>query len=244
MNIDPHAKDTLQALSKGWLYEIAEIDRQRHYEASALKNFYSRTSDTYRPPYGKNFLECPRQCVFIGTTNKNEYLTDPTGNRRYWPVWCGGLIDTEGLLRDRDQLWAEAVAMFRAGEKCYLNTEEMELHKQHVEGRVLQDPIEDVVKRFILSKPPTARKPAMVVMDFLEEIGNRGLQKHAMEVRVSQALKNIGCHKERRLENGMRSYVYVLPTKLLTAPQYREKNVVEELKELHGLDVINGGRGL
>lgn len=242
VEIDPHAKDTLQALSKGWLYEIPEIDKQRRYDSSSLKDFYSRREDTYRPPYGRNFKICPRQCAFIGSTNKNEYLTDPTGNRRYWPIWCDGLIDTEALLRDRDQLWAEALVMFRAGEKHYLNEEETALHKLHVEDRVLQDPIEDIVKRFILSKPPASRKKTMKAIDFFEELAKFGMEKHSAEIRIANALRKLRCRRERRMEDGARAYVYVLSDELQFAPQYREKSVVEELKEQRGLDIINGGR--
>ena len=84
----------------------------------------SRSSDRFRPPYGRRLIESPRQCVFAGTVNHHDYLKDDSGGRRFWPVQCGR-IDVGRLEQDRDQLWAEAKAKYAGGAIWWLETAEL-----------------------------------------------------------------------------------------------------------------------
>jgi predicted P-loop ATPase len=108
--------------------EIAEMDALTRATSSAIKSFLTRRRDRFRPPYGRYQVSLPRQCVFAATINPpvGGYLKDPTGARRFWPVTCHGAIDREGLERDRNQIWAEAVHRFKFDAKWWLETPELE----------------------------------------------------------------------------------------------------------------------
>lgn len=117
-------KDARQQIRGVWICEVAELDALGKTGIAAAKKFFSQSTDRYRPSFGKRAVDFPRQCVFAGSTNDFEYLQDPTGNRRFWPVRVTKRADLDALRRDRDQLWAEARTAFEAGEKWYPETDE------------------------------------------------------------------------------------------------------------------------
>jgi predicted P-loop ATPase len=125
---DPGSKDAAMETAGAWLIEVAEMHALHRATASASKASLTRQSERYRPPHGKHLTKHRRQCVFVGTINPpgTGYLEDSTGSRRIWPVECQGIIDIEGLIRDRNQLWAEAVVRYKAGDVWWLETPELE----------------------------------------------------------------------------------------------------------------------
>lgn len=113
-------KDAVLTMQSKWLIELGELSALRRAETESLKAFITQTTDRIRAPYGKRVEEFPRQCVFIGSTNNEEYLPDLTGNRRFWPVTVTA-IAFDGISEVRAQLFAEAVQMYRLGEPLYLD---------------------------------------------------------------------------------------------------------------------------
>jgi Virulence-associated protein E len=109
-------REQQESIQGVWLYEIAELQGLSKVDMAWMKMFLSRTHDKARPAFGRNVVNRPRRGIMIGTTNDDTYLRDTTGNRRWWPVKLHGRIDLAGIRRDRDQLWAEAVAAEAADE--------------------------------------------------------------------------------------------------------------------------------
>lgn len=132
-----------------WLVELAELAPSRKAEQEDLKAFLTRAADEIRAPYARRADIVPRQCVFVGTTNEPTFLRDASGGRRYWPVTCGARIDTEGLAADREQLFAEAVAAFRAGEAWHLPPELEQLAKIEQEAVREEHPWDEPVRRIL-----------------------------------------------------------------------------------------------
>ncbi len=133
-------KDAALALQGIRCVEFGELDSLRRNEMEVTKAFVTRQTDKVRPPYGIRWLESHRQCIFFGTTNKSEYLKDNSGNRRFNPVKIGKL-NFGALVRDRDQLWAEALFIYRNGlcGPLYLEGEAHETAKEFQEDKMVVD---------------------------------------------------------------------------------------------------------
>lgn len=104
----PDNKDFFMLFAGNALVEFAEGETLSRTEAKKLKAVITMTHDKYRPPYDRNVRDFPRQCIFVMTTNQDNYLKDDTGNRRWLPVAVKGMIDTDWLEANREQLYAEA----------------------------------------------------------------------------------------------------------------------------------------
>ncbi len=142
-------KDTLQAISSSWLVELGELASLSRAEVPRIRQFISSQVDKFRAPYGRVTEDSPRRCVLVGTTNPEGfgYLTDRTGNRRYWPVTVG-VVDVEAVARDRDQLLAEAVAAFKAGERWWFERSEAAMVNAQTETRATESSYEEGVERW------------------------------------------------------------------------------------------------
>ena len=143
-------KDSYGNLRSVWIYGLDELDSLRKGDVTRIKNFLTAPRDHYRPPYGHRAQDFYRQNVFCGTTNEEQYLVDRTGNRRFWPVRIADVIDTDRIAADRDQLWAEAVVRYRAGDRWHVDTPLLrQLCTEQQADRMQRDPWVDIIAEWL-----------------------------------------------------------------------------------------------
>lgn len=193
--LDLRRKDAYLQLRGVWIYEMAELDGIRGREVTRVRSFLSQPVDHYVPPYGRNVVAIPRQCVFIGTTNEAEFLADPEGHRRWWPI-AVDRPNIQAIIDDRAQLWAEAVTMYKAGEAWHLNADEEAWRAAASEEFEEGDPWDAIIADW------TQRNPGdITVADVLKEALKKdyGSWVRNDENRVAGALKRLGFERGRRV---------------------------------------------
>lgn len=141
-----NGKEGIEAIRGVWIGEVAELMAMtRVKEAEAVKAYITSQEDSYRPPYGKHVQTIPRRCMFIGTTNNPQFLTDKTGNRRFYPVKCQSfaykLYENEGIIKEYiRQAWAEAVHLYKEGKlQQYARKEVLEQIREAQEAAMEDD---------------------------------------------------------------------------------------------------------
>lgn len=174
-HMDIGNKDAFQLLQGAWIYELAEFAPLSKRDHASVRNFLSSANDSYRPPFGKHPIDVPRQAVFAATANPEPgrgLLTDPTGSRRYWVVDVAGPVDVEALRADRDQLWAEAVALFRGGAAHWLPAD-LEIERRAAnEAHQDVDPNLDAMRLVLRqrkSETPSWEEPRMTSQQLLTD---------------------------------------------------------------------------
>jgi predicted P-loop ATPase len=123
--------DLKMAIHKGWIYELQELESTTGKRAEGkVKGLLSSSVDTFKKPYGFGMDDHPRRSIFVASVNRDDFLKDSTGNRRFWVVdlphrsELGERIDVERVERERDQIWKAAVLAYKAGKKPILTVME------------------------------------------------------------------------------------------------------------------------
>jgi predicted P-loop ATPase len=189
------------------MIELGELAAISKHDLAALKAFVTRRTDRYRPSYGRTAQDFPRRCVFAGTTNASAFLSDSTGNRRWWPVEVQG-ADLQGLDAARDQIWAEARARFQRGERWHVDSPELAaLCEAEQDARYSGDPWEELTARYLdawTRKPLDQRQlEPVAIPQILTSLGvETSKRSRSDENRVATILQRLGWTRGARVGDG------------------------------------------
>ncbi|MHB8061350.1 MAG: virulence-associated E family protein [Ruminiclostridium sp.] len=152
-------KEAGEHLQGAWIFELGELSAMKKSELEEVKAFLSKTEDRYRVAYDRQVSDFPRKCVFFGTTNNHNFLQDPTGNRRFWPV---DVDPNKRKLSHWDslddftvgQIWAEALSLYKEGEDLELDKETAKEAERMQGIHTEVDPREGLIQRYLDIKLP------------------------------------------------------------------------------------------
>ena len=156
------SKTGAELIQGKWIAEVGELAALKKNEIEVVKQFITRTSDRYRAAYGRRAEDRKRRCVFFGTSNEDEFLSDITGNRRFLPIACGArnpkLSVWEVMPGLVDQLWAEAVVMYVQDTPLHLSKAEEKTAERVRERHAVKSPLEGIIKDFVEMEVPSGWK--------------------------------------------------------------------------------------
>jgi predicted P-loop ATPase len=192
-------KDEKLKLRRYWILEFSEFETvYKRKDVEQLKAFLSSRIDSLRRPYGRSLEDFPRTSIFVGSTNRQEFLNDPTGGRRYWviPV-VAETIPIQTLEEERDRIWAAAVAAYRSGEQWWLTREEDKLLEEANKGWQSSDTWEVAVLNYLQNKS-ICTVPELFTHAIQIELAKQG---KAEQMRLSDILRRNGWMKTaKRIE--------------------------------------------
>lgn len=216
--LNPADKDSVKLAISHWLVELGELDATfRRADIASLKAFLTRDRDELRLPYMRASSQFPRRTAFAASVNEREFLRDETGNRRYWAIEHGpGLQALHDI--DVQQVWAQAAAAWRAGERHALSREEMDRLNGSNEAFTEISPIEQLMRaRFDWES--LHRVGPMTATEVLLAIGyDRPNKQQTREAGV--ILRKLTLGDPRKLHGNM---VYDMPPRIQTEQDPRDR---------------------
>jgi predicted P-loop ATPase len=198
-------KDERLKLHRAWFIEWAELETVfSRKDVSATKAFLSSSVDALRPPYHRDIEDFPRASIICGSTNRNEFLSDETGNRRFWVIPVEKKVDVDLLTQERDAIWAAAVLAYKSGEQWWLTPEEETLLAQANQGWLATDSWEAAILNYL------DNKSTCTIADLLEKpIGlELAKQNKSEQMRVSNILRRNGWARIRKQVGNKRDWFW------------------------------------
>mgnify|MGYP006183309749 FL=1 len=202
-------KDGLLTMAKNWIIEWSELD---HFTAKTyhgiIKSFLSRSDDFYREPYAREAMSHPRCSMIVGSTNRDTFLNDPTGNRRFWiiPIPKKHKIPIDYLQAYREKLLGWAVWKYLGGESCVLPDEFKALQAEANKQWENSDSWEEELAEFL------DRETDVSVAECLDRLVKAGYPVNfgrSDEMRMGDILRKAGFSRKRIQRGEKRMYRYL-----------------------------------
>lgn len=213
VRLDKRDEDAARELRGKLIGELGELRGLMSRDSEDIKQWIAKTHEEWVPKYQEFSVKVPRRLLFIGTTNRDEFLVDDTGNRRWLPVRVTA-VDSDAIVRDRLQLWAEGRVMFERDGIEFREAEELarDVHDEHM----VKDAWLDVVRDWLDDEDPlTGDKPLtrkfLRVHEVLDEalhIDIRNVQRRE-ELRVAAILRTLGYSRKKVKIHGKTIWAFV-----------------------------------
>ena len=192
-------KDDVLQLHAAWIHEWGEIDAVvGKRESETLKKFLSTRQDDVRKPYGRGVETLKRGCVIVGTTNRSDFIKDPTGNRRF-PVISVEKVNLDWVKSNRDRIWGSALAAFKAGTPWHYSEEENAAISQAAQQYAAEDPLRDQIETWSEDHPEIEEVP---VVRIVFDLDRDKLKATDFSRQVSHKLIALGWQKSSKRERG------------------------------------------
>lgn len=226
-------KDSKILTAESWLIELSELASIRNADVDEVKSFVSQAFDKIRPPYGHVKEVFLRRCVFVGTTNPDDFLNDWTGNRRWWPITVTQ-CDVERVTRERNQLLAEAVVAYQKGEKWYLDKEYAERAEEIALGYMRKSVRSEQVLQWFATKNPNQRPSELTSFEIANTIFGVPMDRvtRAVQMEVGAVCSELKFERKRKRMGERLMWVYSVPDDIL--------QLVHNAKPQTPLDVVEG----
>lgn len=199
---DANDKDEKMKMHRYWCLEWAEFETvYKRKDIATLKNFITSVEDTFRAPYDRDMVTYQRPCIFVGTTNEQEILNDPTGDRRFWIVPVIRKIPIMQLVRDKDKIWAAANALYKSGFEWNLTDEEEQRRETLNRDYHSVDPWQEVIETQLATSPFTK---FIATETLYEWLGLEPAKRTGAEARrISSVMRRLGWCSSRSKINGV-----------------------------------------
>jgi len=192
VTLEEKVQDLIYQLQGSWIVEVPELSRLSSAGNEHVKAMLSRSVDKASLKYARKRTDWKRQNVFVGTTNDRQYLSDTTGNRRFWPVTAKEIkLDQIALIRD--QLWAEAVVVEAAGEAANIPEALYQDARKEAAKRMYDDPYTDVLEEKLGDLTGIISSKAV-----FELLGLPVTQRRRSRRSIEYAMEQLGWEKDQR----------------------------------------------